>query len=155
MVAMVRPHAAKQHAKRSSQRCVLIAFASLVITLFAVNLLRGHGRANAAAERAASEHLQHYWLEADESRVADTGEAADRTKNEQLYDKEYWEWQSAMNAFGAAVKGDILRHVLRTVLPARDDASILEFGSSGGHIIAGKNQNQSHNKKPANRTLCS
>jgi len=57
----------------------------------------------------------------------------DTSKNEQQYDKKYWEWQASMNKFGAAYKGDIIRHILAGM--PRKPETILEFGCSGGYIL--------------------
>ena len=59
----------------------------------------------------------------------------DVSKNEQQYDKKYWEWQASMNKFGAAFKGDVIRYLIGG-MPTNPTA-ILEFGCSGGHILAG------------------
>jgi len=56
------------------------------------------------------------------------------TKNEEQYDAKYWEWQKTMNMFGAAYKGDIIKHLFLT-LPEKKAQSILEFGCSGGYIL--------------------
>lgn len=68
------------------------------------------------------------------------------SKNEQTYDAKYWAWQEKMNEFGAAIKGDILRHILQgrrtpnnntTTTTTTVVNNILEFGCSGGYILNG------------------
>lgn len=57
------------------------------------------------------------------------------TQNEQFYNKQYFDWQSKLNVFGGVYKADLLNHIInqfRTITPI---SSVLELGSSGGHII--------------------
>ena len=55
------------------------------------------------------------------------------SKNEEIYDVKYWEWQASMNKFGAAYKGDIIRHLIASM--PKQPESIMEFGCSGGYIL--------------------
>jgi 2-polyprenyl-3-methyl-5-hydroxy-6-metoxy-1,4-benzoquinol methylase len=63
---------------------------------------------------------------------ATAGASTSVSKNEAMYDKKYWEWQASLNKFGAAYKGDIIRHLIQ---PQKTTTKILEFGCSGGYIL--------------------
>ena len=54
------------------------------------------------------------------------------SQNEQRYGEAYWVFHRQLNEFGAVAKGDVLRHML-----TRHTRSVLEFGCSGGLIVAG------------------
>ena len=54
------------------------------------------------------------------------------SRNERRYGETYFDFQQPLNKFGAVTKGDVLRHML-----TEDVRQVLEFGCSGGLIIAG------------------
>jgi SAM-dependent methyltransferase len=61
-------------------------------------------------------------------------ETSEFSRNEELYDAAYWKYQAKMNEFGAAYKGDIIHHIISA--QETKPQNILEFGSSGGYILA-------------------
>lgn len=61
-------------------------------------------------------------------------ENGDRSKNEEIYDEKYWAWQANMNKFGAAIKGDVIKHLIKSNKD-KPPQTILEFGCSGGYIL--------------------
>jgi len=65
--------------------------------------------------------------------VGDAGMVGDNL-NEAKYGAKYWEYQRAANKFGGRYHGDTLRHLLSD---GPQIQSVLEFGCSGGYILAG------------------
>lgn len=61
----------------------------------------------------------------------DRGTTGERVATE-FYNDDYLTWQKPLNIFGARVKGDLLHTFL-----GNDINSVLEFGCSAGHILAG------------------